>query len=341
MQGRGVPSVYPSVVFYPVGGSESSPWGRRDMGGFVDWIRGMLPAADPVDKELDEQIEKHSVKVKDIPPDVRADIDEETEEAIKDGRLIVGPATVTSTPLRKRTPAMTQALVDKINADLAHPPPETEEGYPVGDPKGVCPPDWDADPQPNESPLTAEQLEAAKKLMEMTDALPTPIPSQLLGMIPEMVKASQSEEQENRRKEASGEGGRDNRAFLALVNAFLRPEVALRKMPPEAREYRASNTFIRKIIELLRDVFPNVRDKCWVMQEMKDVKSNNIIVNVLVRVKEKPERDILIQIRPSHSRCLVRAEDDEPMLEDTTLDNARWDDFVGWVSLAKSLAEVA
>jgi len=288
-------------------------------------------------KELDDQLANHTVKVRDLPPEVRADIDAETEEAIRDGRLIAGPMSTTGSTrdsLYNTTyTEAAQALAGKVDSEMLTPPPaDTEEGYPVGDPKAARPVDWDAKPETDPPPLTEEALTEVKERLQ------------------------------------EGGGGRDNRALLALVTAaeavlksnpmpedsfskpseesdmtphndtlpqFIRPEVALRKLPPDAGGYRASTAFIRKVMELLRDVFPEVPDKLWILNETQDLESGSLIVSVLVRVKR--DRDILVQIRPNSSRCMVRGAEDEPMLDDTTLDNARWDDFVGWVSLSKSL----
>ena len=328
-----------------------------------EWLHKLVKGTGTVVTEPDfpssEEL-KGAIKVKDIPPDVRADIEDETVEAIRDGRLIAGTAaTVMTSPMRERTTLMSQELADKYESEMLTPPPDTEDGYPVGDPKGVRPPDWEADPHPSQ-PLTEEALtEAKEKLVEASHLS--------VNEVMALVNASRAEERENNRTE----GAQDNKAFLTLVNAvqntiksrsepsdnfasapeeadmiphndtlpqFIRPEVALRKLSPDADAggYRASTAFIRKVMELLRDVFPEVPDKLWLLDENQDLESRSFIVTVLVRVKR--DRDILIQIRPNSSRCMVRGAEDEPMLDDTELKNSHWDDFVGWVSLSKSLA---
>jgi len=316
-----------------------------------------------------------TTKTSDMDPEVLAEIEAEEDKPLKfplktNVEAAVKEAIRTSPPEVRalmESSAMATVMQDMLFTILTGPKAKPED-YPVGDPKGgpeLPKIDWNASKLRTPGTVMSENT-----LMNGLSALKGPKKSALELA----VEASQAEETENKKKLSSGAGSLDNRAFLALVGAaqaviqeamagprfdkpsghtakaeekdmdplkdplpqFLRPDTALRKLPDNSIGQRASLTFIRQVIELLRDTFPDVKDKYWLLNEVP-VSDMAILVTVVVRVNAN--RDVVISIQPSQSECMVRTEDADVVLEQTTLENANWPDFVGWVSLAKGLTK--
>jgi len=377
-----------------------------------EWLLGAKHGGDPEStvKALEDAIQavhaheeavlKKATPLDDLPPDVVADIDAETAEAIRDGRLLSADRRPFKAKVEVKEsvqeaidalpPGMRELFEDpSVTAEdvadmmITITKGEDPEDYPVADPKKSRPAsikmEWVKERTPGKA-MTDTTFAGAAAMM----APPAP------NAVESALAASQAENRENKRKMAAGGGAQDNKAFLALVNAvqqtikegqvapngyihpgcnaptrpnetikgadldatsdtplkdslpqFLRPEVNLRRMPDDTPA-RASIPFIRQVIELLREAFPDVKDKYWLVNEHGDgAGDKTVLVNILVRVSVK--RDILVRVGPVDSEGFVRDSQDPSgaTIDRTTLPNSSWPDFVGWVSLAKKLAESA